>query len=156
MEFNCSTSNECWVGTWYMVGANRLFQILLWRSNFHISPNSNKLWFTSAGWASWIRICKCKLNDGVSEDLTSKPNLDKLLRFDLGYCDLTHLRMLPNYWVKAHYNGQFWKSQWQFNLSESSVVALYSNLFEKLGKSEMKNWNLHSNLSNPKKELSKG
>jgi hypothetical protein len=47
--------------------------------------------------------------------------------------------MLPNYWVKAHYNGQFWKSQWQFNLSESSVVALYSNLFEKLGKSEMKN-----------------
>jgi len=59
--------------------------------------------------------------------------------------------MLPNYWVKAHYNGQFWKSQWQFGLSESSVVALYSNLFEKLGvalysnlfeklgKSEMKN-----------------
>jgi len=138
-----------------MVGANRLFQILLWRSNFHIFPNSNKLWFTCAGWASWIRICKCKLNDGVSEDLTSKPNLDKLLCFDLGCCDLTHLRMLPNYWVKAHYNGQFWKSQWQFGLSESSVVALYSNLFEKLSKSEMKNWNLHSNLSNPKEKIIK-
>jgi hypothetical protein len=36
-------------------------------------------------------------------------------------------------------------------LGESSIVALYANLFEKLGKSEMKNWSLHSNLSNPKK-----
>jgi hypothetical protein len=41
--------------------------------------------------------------------------------------------------VKAHYNGLLWKSQWQFFLSESSIVALYSNLFEKLGKSGMKN-----------------
>jgi hypothetical protein len=41
------------------------------------------------------------------------------------------------------YRGTFW--------GESSVVALYSNLFEELGKNEMKNWNLHSNLLNPKK-----
>jgi hypothetical protein len=41
--------------------------------------------------------------------------------------------------VKAHYNGIFWKSLWQFFLSESSIVALYSNLFEKLSKSEIKN-----------------
>jgi hypothetical protein len=36
-------------------------------------------------------------------------------------------------------------------LGESSIVALYANLFEKLGKSEMKNWNLDYNLSKPKK-----
>jgi hypothetical protein len=53
--------------------------------------------------------------------------------------------------VKIHYNGQFWKSHSQFFLSESNIIALYSYLFEKLSKSEMKNWNLHSNLSNPKK-----
>jgi hypothetical protein len=35
------------------------------------------------------------------------------------------------------------------------VVGLYSNLFKKLGKSEMKNWNLHFNLSNPKKKITK-
>jgi hypothetical protein len=37
--------------------------------------------------------------------------------------------------VKTHYNRLFWKSQWQFFLRES----LYSNLFEKLGRNEMKN-----------------
>jgi hypothetical protein len=40
--------------------------------------------------------------------------------------------------VKAHYNERFWKSQWYFLLGESSIIALYSNLFEKLGKNEMK------------------
>jgi hypothetical protein len=40
-------------------------------------------------------------------------------------------------------------------LGESSIVALYSNLFEKLGKNEMKNWNLHSNISNPQKRITK-
>jgi hypothetical protein len=34
-------------------------------------------------------------------------------------------------------------------MGESSIVAMYSNLFEKLGKSKM-------NLSNPKKKLPKG
>jgi hypothetical protein len=38
-----------------------------------------------------------------------------------------------------------------FFFIESNIVVLYSNLFEKLGKREMKNWNLHSNISNPKK-----
>jgi hypothetical protein len=47
------------------------------------------------------------------------------------------------------YNGSFF-------FIESSIVVLYSNLFEKLGKSEMKNWNLHSNRSNPKKIIPKG
>jgi hypothetical protein len=42
-------------------------------------------------------------------------------------------------WVKTHYGGLFWMSQCQFFLGESSIVALYSNIFEKLGKSEMKN-----------------
>jgi hypothetical protein len=42
-------------------------------------------------------------------------------------------------WVKTHYTHLFWKSQWQCFLGESSIVALYSNLLEKLGKSEMKN-----------------
>jgi hypothetical protein len=32
---------------------------------------------------------------------------------------------------------------------------MYSNLFEKLSKSEMKNWNLHSNLFKPKKKYQK-
>jgi hypothetical protein len=32
---------------------------------------------------------------------------------------------------------------------------LYSNIFEKLDKSEMKNWNLHSNISNSKIKLQK-
>jgi len=40
-------------------------------------------------------------------------------------------------------------------LSELNIVALYANLFEKLGKSKMKNWNLHSNLSNPKEKITK-
>ncbi len=34
--------------------------------------------------------------------------------------------------------------------SESKIIALYLNLFEKFGKSEMKKWNLHSNLWNTK------
>jgi hypothetical protein len=34
-------------------------------------------------------------------------------------------------------------------MDDSSIVAMYSNLFEKLGKSKM-------NLSNPKKKLPKG
>jgi hypothetical protein len=41
-------------------------------------------------------------------------------------------------------------------LGELSVITLYANLLEKLGKNEMKNWNLRSNLSNPKKDLPKG
>jgi hypothetical protein len=41
---------------------------------------------------------------------------------------------LLNIGVKAHYSGLFWKSQWQFFLNESNIVALYSNIFEKLGK----------------------
>jgi hypothetical protein len=53
--------------------------------------------------------------------------------------------------IKTHYTHLFWKSQWHFFLGESSIIALYSNLLGKLSKSEMKNWNLHSNLSNPKK-----
>jgi hypothetical protein len=40
-------------------------------------------------------------------------------------------------------------------VSESNIVALYSNLFEKLDKSEMKNINLHYNISNPKKTFIK-
>jgi hypothetical protein len=40
-------------------------------------------------------------------------------------------------------------------MNDSSIDVLYSNLFEKLGKSEMKNWNLHSNLSNPKNTYQK-
>ncbi len=40
-------------------------------------------------------------------------------------------------------------------LSESSIVALYSNIVEKLGKNEMKNQNLHSNISNQKKNHQK-
>jgi hypothetical protein len=51
---------------------------------------------------SWIIICKGKLNDCVikAKDLTSQPNLDKLLRFDLGYCDLTHLQTSLDYLSK--------------------------------------------------------
>ncbi len=43
--------------------------------------------------ASWIKIHKGRLNDHVLriKYFTSKPNLDKLLHFDLGYRDLTHL-----------------------------------------------------------------
>ncbi len=41
-------------------------------------------------------------------------------------------------------------------LGESSIVALYANLFKKLGKSEIKNGNLHSNLSNKNNNLPKG
>jgi hypothetical protein len=41
--------------------------------------------------------------------------------------------------VKVCYDGFFWRSQWQFFLGESNIVALYTNLFEKLGKSEKKN-----------------
>jgi len=40
-------------------------------------------------------------------------------------------------------------------MGESSIIALYANLFDKLGKSEMKNWNLHCNLSNPKNNTKK-
>jgi len=40
--------------------------------------------------------------------------------------------------------------EWQYFLGELSIVELYANLFEKFDKSEMKNWNLYSNLSNPK------
>ncbi len=40
-------------------------------------------------------------------------------------------------------------------LGESSIVALYSNIFEKLNENEMKNWNLHSNFSNPQKNYQK-
>jgi hypothetical protein len=35
-------------------------------------------------------------------------------------------------------------------LSELDIGALCANIFEKFGKDEMKNQNLHSNLSNPK------
>jgi len=42
-----------------------------------------------------------------------------------------------------------------FYLGNLSIVALYWNLFGKLGKSELKNWNLHSDFFNPKKELPK-
>jgi hypothetical protein len=38
-----------------------------------------------------------------------------------------------------------------FFVGESNIVELCWNLFEKLGKNEVKNWNLHFNLSNPKK-----
>jgi hypothetical protein len=48
----------------------------------------------------------------------------------------------------GNHNGSFF-------LNESSIVVLYSNLLEKLGKSEMKNWNVHSNLSNPKNNYQK-
>ncbi len=44
-----------------------------------------------------------------------------------------------NITVKTHYDGLFWTSQWEFFLGESSIVALYSNIFKKLSKSEMKN-----------------
>jgi hypothetical protein len=40
--------------------------------------------------------------------------------------------------TKTHYTHPFWKLEWHFFLGESSIVVLYSNLFEKLGKSEMK------------------
>ncbi len=46
------------------------------------------------------------------------------------------------------HNGSFFMNKW-------NIVALYSNVFEKLGKNEMKNWNLHSNLSNQKKKPKK-
>jgi hypothetical protein len=39
-------------------------------------------------------------------------------------------------WVKTHYNEFFCKSQWQIFLGKSNIVALYSNIFEKLGKNE--------------------
>ncbi len=42
-----------------------------------------------------------------------------------------------------------------FQVSEVLLHCI-QNLFEKLGKSEMKNLDLHFNLSNPKKRLSKG
>jgi hypothetical protein len=37
-----------------------------------------------------------------------------------------------------------------FFLGESSIVALCSNIFENFGQNEMKSWNLHSTLPNPK------
>jgi hypothetical protein len=52
---------------------------------------------------SWIRIQKGKLNDHIlttKEIITNKPNFDKLLWLDLGYCDLTHLRTSLNYLEK--------------------------------------------------------
>ncbi len=39
--------------------------------------------------------------------------------------------------VKAHYNGLFGSHCGILKKSESSIVALYSNLFEKINKSEM-------------------
>ncbi len=44
-----------------------------------------------------------------------------------------------NITIKTHYDGLFSMSQWQFFLGESNIVALHSNIFEKLGKNEMKN-----------------
>jgi len=34
-----------------------------------------------------------------------------------------------NITVKTHYDGLFWMSQWQFFHGESSIVALYQNIF---------------------------
>jgi hypothetical protein len=42
-----------------------------------------------------------------------------------------------------------------FFFDESNIVALYANLFLKLSKSEMKNWNLYFNISNPKTNYQK-
>jgi hypothetical protein len=52
--------------------------------------------------ASWIIMHKSKLNDHVLrvEDPTSKLDLHKLLCFDLGYHNLTHLQMLLDYLSK--------------------------------------------------------
>jgi hypothetical protein len=72
------------------------------------------------------------------------------LHLDICYVQLFwSLTIISSTRIKIHYNGLFWKSQCHIKKSESSIVALYSNEFAKLGKSEMKNWNLHSNLSNP-------
>jgi len=51
---------------------------------------------------SWIKIHKGKLNDCVlrANFFTSKCNLDKLLHFDLRYCNLTHLQMSFDYLSK--------------------------------------------------------
>jgi uncharacterized membrane protein SirB2 len=51
---------------------------------------------------------------------------------------------------KSILHSRFWKSQWQFFLGESKYYCIVFNLFEKLGKSKIKNWNLHSNISNLK------
>jgi hypothetical protein len=56
---------------------------------------------------SWIKIHKGKLNDRVlrANFFTSKHNLNKLLRFDLRHCNLTHLRMSLDYLSKLWRNA---------------------------------------------------
>ncbi len=62
------------------------------------------------------------------------------IHLDISYVQLFWSLTIINFTrIKAHYDERFWKSQCRFFLSESSIVALYSNLFEKLGKSEMEN-----------------
>jgi hypothetical protein len=57
-----------------------------------------KLLYNKSNLPFWIKIRKNKLNDRVLrvEDLTSKPNLDQLLHFNLLYRNLTHLQTLFN------------------------------------------------------------
>ncbi len=42
-------------------------------------------------------------------------------------------------WVKAHYNGLFWMSQFIYFLGQSNLIAYNSNEFEKYGKNEIIN-----------------
>jgi hypothetical protein len=51
-------------------------------------------------YTSWIKVQKGKLNDRIltTKEVTNKPNLNKLLWSNLGYCDVTHLKTSPIIW----------------------------------------------------------
>ncbi len=59
---------------------------------------------------------------------------NKYISFEMSFSNSSWLLIHICLWVKAHQGGFFWMSQWHFFVGESSIVALYSNIFEKLGK----------------------